>query len=110
MAALKGIASLKAAGALLGDEPRKESVEWESPEGEKFTFEVYIKPMSFGVSLLLQETNDRQSIANALAQLVMLEGEDGALEPLQYDVAMSLHPSFAWAIASVLNGTLTAKK
>lgn len=102
--------ALKKAGALLGDDPVKRQVNWTNPAGEDYTFDVWVKPMSFGMALDLNEKSDRQQIASALSALVLFEDDDGARVPLEYEDALNLDPSFGLAILQVVSSTTAKKK
>lgn len=102
--------ALKKAGALLGDDPVKRQVQWTNGAGEDYTFDVWIKPMSFGMALDLNEKADRQQIAAALSALVMFEDDKGKRVPLEYEDALNLDPSFGLAILQVVSGTTVKKK
>lgn len=102
--------ALKKAGALLGDDPVKKQVEWTNPNGEQFKFDVWVKPMSFGMALDLNEKSDRQQVASALSALVLFEDDDGNRVPLEYEDALNLDPSFGLAILEVVSSTTAKKK
>lgn len=103
MAKLKGMAALKAAGAIRGGEPKPREVTWTNDAGEVHTFDVWIKPMAFGAFLDLQKDNSPNKMAAALASLVLLEDESGARVPLDYETAMTLHPGLGLEIVKALN-------
>ena len=102
--------ALKKAGALLGGEPVKRRVEWTNRDGDQFSFDVWVKPMSFGMALDLNEKSDRKQIASTLAALVVFEDENGKRVPLEYEDALNLDPSFGLAILEVVAGTTAKKK
>lgn len=103
MAKLKGIAALKAAGAIRGGDPKKVEITWTNDEGEENTFDVWIKPMAFGTALELQQDDSPNKMAAALASLVMLEDEGGKRVPLDYETALCLHPGIGWEIVKAVN-------
>lgn len=105
MTKAKGLAALKAAGALLGEEPRKVEISWKNDAGEQHEFDMWIRPMSFGAALELREDSSPNKIASALASLVLLEDEEGNRVPLGYDTARGLHPGLGWEILKAINGT-----
>lgn len=100
----KGLAALKAAGAILGDEPRKVQVVWKNDDGVEHSFDIWVRPMAFGTALELRESGGSNKIAQALGSLVLLEGDDGALAPLGYDAAVGLHPGLGWELLKAVNG------
>lgn len=104
MGQTKGLAALKAAGAILGDEPRKVPITWENDDGVKHTFDIWVRPMSFGTAIELRDSAGANKIAQALGSLVMLEGDGGKLEPLGYDAAVGLHPGLGWELLKAVNG------
>lgn len=110
MAKLKGLAALKAAGAIRGGDPKKVEITWKNDEGEEHAFDVWIKPMAFGTALDLQKDDSPNKMAAALATLVMLEDESGKRVPLDYDTAMNLHPGLGWEIVKAVNGSGEAPK
>lgn len=110
MRKLKGLESLREAGAIRGAEPHKITVEWSDESGEELAVDVWVKPMSFGTALDISDRSDRKQLAAAIASLVMLEDESGEPVPLEYKMALELAPSFAWALLNSVNGSLDTKK
>lgn len=110
MRKLKGLDALREVGAIRGSDPRKISVEWTDESGEDLAVDVWVKPMSFGTALDINEGADRKQLASAIASLVMLEGEDGNPVPMDYKTALTLAPSFAWALLKAVNGAIEPKK
>jgi len=110
MRKLKGLEALREAGAIRGSDPRKITVEWDDESGEALAVDVWVKPMSFGTALDINEGADRKQLASAIASLVMLEGEDGNPTPMDYKTALTLAPSFAWALLKAVNGAIDPKK
>lgn len=103
MAKLKGLAALKAAGAVRDGTPKKVEVTWKNDEGEEFTFDVLVKPMAFGTALELQADDSPNKMAAVLSSLVLLEDDDGKPVPLDYDTALNLHPALGWQIVKAVN-------
>lgn len=103
MTKLKGLAALKAAGAVRDGTPKKVEVTWKNDDGEEFTFDVLVKPMAFGTALELQADDSPNKLAAVLSSLVEFEGEDGKPVPLDYDTAMNLHPGLGWQIVKAVN-------
>lgn len=103
MAKLKGLAALKAAGAVRDGTLRSVEITWKNDEGEEYTFDVLIKPMAFGMALELQADDNPNKMAAALSSLVMFVGEDGKPVSLDYDTAMNLHPGLGWEIVKAVN-------
>lgn len=110
MAKLKGLAALKAAGAIRGGDPRKVEVTWKNDDGVEHTFDVWIKPMAFGTALELQKDDSPNKMAAALASLVLLEDEGGNRVQLDYDTAMALHPGLGWEIVKAVNDSNAGPK
>ncbi len=107
---LSSLAALKAAGAVLGDAPRATVIEWANDAGEKFSFSILIKPMSFGASLDFSGKKDRKSIAEAISALVLLDDGNGGHATLSYDDALALHPRLGWSIFEAISPSFTKKK
>lgn len=103
MAKLKGLAALKAAGAVRDTTPKKVEVSWTNDAGEEHTFDVWVRPMAFGTALEMQADATPSKLATALSSLVQIEGEGGKLVPLDYETALSLHPGLGWQIVQAVN-------
>lgn len=103
MGKLKGLAALKAAGAVRDGTPKKVEVTWKNDDGDEHTFDVWVKPMAFGTALELQADDSPNKLAAVLSSLVQLEGEDGKPMPLDYDTALNLHPGLGWQIVKAVN-------
>lgn len=103
MAKLKGLAALKAAGAVRDGTPKKVEVTWKNDEGQDHTFDVWVKPMAFGTALDLQADDSPNKMAKVLSSLVLLEDDDGKTVPLDYDTALNLHPALGWQIVKAVN-------
>lgn len=103
MGKLKGLAALKAAGAVRDGTPKKVEVTWKNDDGDEHTFDVWVKPMAFGTALELQADDSPNKLAVVLSSLVQLEGEDGKPMPLDYDTALNLHPGLGWQIVKAVN-------
>lgn len=107
---LSSLAELKAAGAVLGDGPKPVTVKWANDTGEEFSFNILVKPMSFGASLDLSGEEDRKSIAEAISALVLLDDGNGGHVSLSYDDAIALHPHLGWSIFEAISPSFTKKK
>ena len=107
---LSSLAALKAAGAVLGDAPKPVTVKWANDVGEEFSFNILVRPMSFGASLDFSGKKDRKSIAEAISALVLLDDGNGGHVSLSYDDAIALHPRLGWSIFEVISPNFTKKK
>lgn len=86
------------------NEARSETVEWETPDGEKVKFSIGVKPVTISGALKLGlHTNDPEAVLHVLCACVLL-GDDQV--PLEMQDAENLSPSFAAELLSAVTRAL----
>lgn len=100
---LKGLAALKAAGAIRSNDPVAEVVKWTNRAGEEFEFEVHFAQLDFGTAMDMQSDENQDRKAAFIGRVVLVEDEAGALVPLGAENARRLDPRLGFALVSAFN-------
>lgn len=89
-------------GAVLDLAPVKCSINWTNDAGEEYTFDVWIRRLSFSAAADVWGDSSPEKRALMLSKVVLLQGEKGP-EPLAFEDAKAIHPTLGLEFVKKFN-------